>query len=188
VYQLNNSHLIGEHNRANMLAAIECARGLGISQASVQDGLLSFKGLDHRIELVMTHQSVRWYNDSKATNVESVLTALRAMDGPVILIAGGTDKGGSWTPLLEFSDQLKAVLAIGDASSIVMDTFSGHVGLVESCSEMSKAIIRANELSKPNDVVLLSPACSSFDQFDNYAHRGSVFRELVLELSGDQIV
>ena len=179
-YHLANPRLIGRHNRSNMLAAIECARGLSVSQEDVQDGLLSFNGLEHRIELVATQNGIRWYNDSKATNVASVATALHAMDGPVILIAGGTDKGGCWDPLLEFSPQIKAVLAIGEASPIVLDVFAGQVALLELCGELKVAVNRARELADEGDVVLLSPACSSFDQFDSYAHRGCVFRDLVL--------
>jgi UDP-N-acetylmuramoylalanine--D-glutamate ligase len=182
VYSLGNARLLGQHNRSNMLAAIECARRMGISVESVQEGLSSFQGLEHRIELVGTYDGVRWYNDSKATNVESALTALRAMDAPVILIAGGTDKGGSWAPMLDYAKNLKAVLAIGDATAIVLDAFAGRVTLLESCGKLETAVFRAREIAEANDIVLLSPACASFDQFENYAHRGNVFRQLVLEL------
>jgi UDP-N-acetylmuramoylalanine--D-glutamate ligase len=181
-YDLENPALPGLHNRSNMCAAIECARHLGAAPDKVRDGLRTFRGLPHRIELVGRVGGARWYNDSKATNVDSTLTALRALDGPKILIAGGRDKGAPWEPLLERASELKAVLAIGEAAPIVLRTFRGKVGCVEETKTLDAAVQRARSLAAPGDAVLLAPACASYDQFDNYEHRGDTFRRLVAAL------
>lgn len=180
-YNLANDALPGLHNRANMIAAIECVRHFDLPVLEVERGLRSFRGLPHRIELVRTLDQVRWYNDSKATNVDSAVIALRAVAGPKILIAGGKDKGAPWAPLVEVAREhnVTAVLAIGAATPLVMEAFAGAVPVLEDRSTLEQAIARARELAKPGSAVILSPACASFDQFKNYEHRGDSFRELV---------
>jgi UDP-N-acetylmuramoylalanine--D-glutamate ligase len=184
-YRLDNRRLPGLHNRANMCAAIECVRHFGVAPADVQRGLSSFGGLPHRIELIRELDGVRWYNDSKATNVDSTLIALRALPEPKILIAGGKDKGAPWTPLREIAagSGVKAVLAIGQAASIAEQCFKGVVPIVEITGTLEGAIARARGIAVRGDAVLLSPACASFDQFKNYEHRGERFRALVEALS-----
>ncbi len=182
-YTLTNPALVGEHNRANMAAAIECARLAGASQDGVQKGLLTFTGLPHRIELVGEVRGARWYNDSKATNVDSAMTAARAVAGPKILIAGGRDKGAPWEPLVDIlRGQLRAVLAVGEATPIVLRAFAGQAPVVEEMGTVERAVARAAELAQPGDAVLLSPACASLDQFKNYEVRGDLFRRLVQDL------
>lgn len=187
-YDLRNEMLPGIHNRANMLAAIECVRHFDVSVADVERGLKSFRGLPHRIELVRTLNEVRWYNDSKATNVDSAVIALRAVSGAKVLIAGGKDKGAPWAPLVETAREhgVHAVLAIGAATPLVMAAFQGAVPVLEDSGTLDQAIRRARQLAKPGGAVLLSPACASFDQFKNYEHRGDVFRDLVNQLEGDR--
>jgi UDP-N-acetylmuramoylalanine--D-glutamate ligase len=187
-YDLRNDALPGMHNRANMIAAIECARHLGVTPDAVQRGLRTFKGLPHRIELIRTIGDLRFYNDSKATNIDSAVIALRALREPKILIAGGKDKGAPWTPLREIAKEtgVKAVLAIGAAAPIVLAAFSGVVSIVEDTKTLEGAILRARQIASPGDAVLLSPACASFDQFKNYEHRGDTFRSIVQALEEEE--
>lgn len=179
-YVLDNPRLVGLHNRANMAAAIECARLAGAAIDGVQAGLADFAGLPHRIELVGERDGVRWYNDSKATNVDSAVTAARAVAGPKILIAGGKDKGAPWAPLVDaLRGQLRAVLAIGEATPIVTAAFAGAAPIVESVGTLGAAVERAGALAQAGDAVLLAPACASFDQFKSYEDRGDQFRAMV---------
>lgn len=182
-YNLTNPALVGAHNRANMAAAIECARLAGASERGVQSGLATFAGLPHRIELVGEARGARWYNDSKATNVDSAITAARAVAGSKILIAGGRDKGASWDPLVEvLRGELRAVLAVGEATPLVLRAFAGAAPVVEDVGTVEKAVARAAQLAQRGDAVLLSPACASLDQFKNYEVRGDLFRTLVRDL------
>ncbi|MEQ9496374.1 MAG: UDP-N-acetylmuramoyl-L-alanine--D-glutamate ligase [Deltaproteobacteria bacterium] len=177
-YQLSAPWIVGTHNKANACAAIECARAMGVAPADVQAGLDAFGGLPHRLELVRDEGGTRWFNDSKATNIESVFTALTALAGRrVVWIAGGRDKGAPWAPLAGLvDDRVEAVLAIGEAASIVEAAFGSKVERVET---LERAVARARELAGPGVDVLLAPGCASFDQFKDYAERGDVFRRLV---------
>ncbi|MFO0726877.1 MAG: UDP-N-acetylmuramoyl-L-alanine--D-glutamate ligase [Myxococcota bacterium] len=182
-YDLDNPYLPGLHNRSNMAAAIECARALGASPDEVQAGLHSFRGLPHRIELVSNAGGARWYNDSKATNIDSTITAVRAVTGPKILIAGGRDKGAPWDGLVDLvAPDLIAVLAVGEATPIVMKAFAGRAPVLEDVGTVERAVARAAELVRPGCAVLLSPACASLDQFKNYEVRGDLFRRLAQAL------
>jgi UDP-N-acetylmuramoylalanine--D-glutamate ligase len=186
-YLLDNPRLPGLHNRANMCAAIECARYFDLTPELVERGIQSFRGLPHRIELIREISGVKYYNDSKATNVDSTLIALRALAGPKILIAGGKDKGAPWTPLREIARAggVRAVLAIGQAASIVQETFEGVVSIVEKVETLEGALARARQIARAGDSVLLSPACASFDQFENYEHRGDRFRAIVAAMPAE---
>ena len=180
VYRLDNPALPGIHNRANIAAAIECARHVdGVRPEQIQHGIGSFSGLAHRLERIPTNDGVAWYNDSKATNVKAAVTGVVGIDGPKILIMGGLDKGGSWAPLVEAAQggEVKAVLAIGAAESMVKAAFTGFH--VERVGTLERAVARARILAVPGDSVLLSPACASFDQFRNFEERGDRFRSLV---------
>lgn len=179
-YDLATPSLLGHHNRANAIAAIECVRHFDIPQEAVQRGLHTFRGLPHRLELIREVGGVRWFNDSKATNVDSSITGVTALPGPIILIAGGKDKGVPWAPLVEAGrGKVKAVLAIGQATPIVLAAYQGQVPVLEDVGTLEAAVARARRLAESGDQVLLSPACASFDQFKNYEHRGEVFRGLV---------
>ncbi|MCK6549336.1 UDP-N-acetylmuramoyl-L-alanine--D-glutamate ligase [Myxococcota bacterium] len=183
-YSLANPAQPGLHNRANMIAAIEAARHVGVPAEAVARGLLTFRGLPHRIELVGTIDGVAYYNDSKATNVDSSVIAVRALPAPKILIAGGKDKGAPWAPLVDASVRtgVKAVLAIGKTPKIVLDAFTGVIPIVEDLGTLEAALVRARALAVPGDAVLLSPACASYDQFKHFEHRGDVFRALVAKM------
>jgi UDP-N-acetylmuramoylalanine--D-glutamate ligase len=180
-YLLRNRALRGRHNVENALAALLCARLLGVPGDAAQRGLDRFPGLPHRLQLVRERAGVEWVNDSKATNVDSTTVALAAFPSGrprVVVIMGGTGKGAPYTPLRElFPGRVKALLTIGeDAPAVERDL--GDLVPTESCGEMTKAVARAAALAGPGDVVLLSPACASYDQFDHYEHRGDVFRGL----------
>jgi UDP-N-acetylmuramoylalanine--D-glutamate ligase len=184
-YRLGSRALPGAHNRSNASAAIECARHFDdVTPEAVQAGLDTFPGLPHRLEEVLVRGGVRWINDSKATNVDSAVIGVRAIDGPKILIAGGKDKGSSWAPLVDAAraQGVRAVLAIGAASPLVEAAFTGFD--VTPCGTIERAVEIARSIARPGDSVLLSPACASFDQFRNFEHRGDRFRELVRTATG----
>jgi UDP-N-acetylmuramoylalanine--D-glutamate ligase len=186
-YRITNPALLGVHNRANACAAIECARAHPSSRVEgVQHGLDTFPGLPHRIERVAVIDEVTWYNDSKATNVDSAVTGVRAIGAPKILIAGGKDKGSSWAPLVEAAkeNKVKLVLAIGAALPIVAASFRDSGIDVREVQTLDRAVAVARQLAKPGDAVLLSPACASFDQFKNFEDRGDQFRAMVQAMVG----
>jgi UDP-N-acetylmuramoylalanine--D-glutamate ligase len=180
-YLLRNRALRGRHNVENALAALTCAWLLGVPGDAVQRGLDRFPGLPHRLQLVRERNGVEWVNDSKATNVDSTSVALAAFAPGrprVVVVMGGLGKGAPYTPLRElFAGRVKALLTIGeDAPAVERDL--GDLCPTESCGTLDKAVARAAALATAGDVVLLSPACASYDQFDHYEHRGDVFRKL----------
>ena len=172
----------GSHNVLNAMAAASVGYLAGVSPASIRATLRNFKGVEHRLEFVREVNGVRYYNDSKATNVDSVRYALQAFTDPVILLLGGRDKGNDYGRILDLVKQrVKTVLALGESAEKVESSFQASLP-VRRVSSMSDAVSAAAGLAKPGDVVLLSPACASFDWFDNYEHRGRVFKELVHRL------
>jgi UDP-N-acetylmuramoylalanine--D-glutamate ligase len=185
-YLLRNPALRGRHNRENAMAAVACARLAGAPPSAVQAGLDSFPGLPHRLERVAEGRGVEWVNDSKATNVDSTSVGLAAFPAGlprVVLIMGGRGKGAPYTPLRPlFAGRVKALLTIGEDAPAVERELSG-LAPTESCRTLDGAARRAVDLSGPGDVVLLSPACASYDQFRNYEERGEAFRRLAMELS-----
>lgn len=180
-FSLEKSGLIGPHNRENIAAACLAAREHGATDAGIQQAIDDFKGLPHRLETVATVQGVRFVNDSKATNVDAVNRALECFDRPVVLIMGGRNKKGDFT-LLKSSvrKHVKTLVAMGEARDEIVTALAGdpEKGIVEAGS-MQAAVEKALEKAEPGDTVLLSPACASFDMFDNYAQRGDRFRQAV---------
>jgi UDP-N-acetylmuramoylalanine--D-glutamate ligase len=178
--------LRGRHNLENAMAAALCARLLGVDGARVQAGLDAFKGLPHRLELVREKDGVEWVNDSKATNVDSTQVGLAAFPAGrphVILVLGGRGKRAPYAPLGPlFEGRVKALLTIGeDAPAIEREL--GALASTERCGDLATAVRRAGDLARTGDVVLLSPACASYDQFRSYEDRGETFRRLVGELA-----
>ncbi len=174
--------LKGAHNIENVLAACAAAYLAGADPASIAAGVKSFKGVEHRLEFVAAIAGVEYYNDSKATNVDATLKAIESFPGPLIAILGGKDKGGGYTELIEpLRQRARLVLLIGAAAEKIASQLGGAVP-IEHAGTLERAVEIANERSKPGDVVLLAPACASFDQFENYEHRGRVFKELVAKL------
>ncbi len=181
--------LRGLHNVENVMAAALVARLAGASLPSIGPAVESFPGVEHRIEFVRELEGVRYYNDSKATNVDATLKAIHAFDGGLWIILGGKDKGSDYRPLrAPLHERAKAVLLIGAeppypyaAAPLIQQTLAGVVP-VRECGTLFGALRYAREQAAPGDVVLLAPACASFDQFENYEHRGNVFKQLVSEL------
>jgi UDP-N-acetylmuramoylalanine--D-glutamate ligase len=177
--------LAGRHNAANALAALAlCEAGLGIEPGRLLAGLRAFRGLPHRVELVAERtDGVRFYDDSKGTNVGATLAALQGFDRPVVLIAGGDGKGQDFAPLAPaVAARARAVVLIGrDAVRIEAALAAAGVPL-EHAADLGAAVARAAALAQRGDGVLLSPACASLDMFRNYAHRAEVFVDAVRRL------
>lgn len=171
--------LPGMHNRENAAAAALAALSCGASMAGIRQALSEFTLSDHRIAFVREVDGIRFYNDSKATNVDAVLRALESFESGVILILGGREKGLDFAPLVpEVKARAKAVIGMGEAAGHIMETFEG-VCPAYACQEMSGAVNKAVSLSDKGDVVLLSPACASFDLYANYQERGKDFARIV---------
>lgn len=174
--------LRGEHNVENVLAACAASFLAGADPAAIANGVKSFKGVEHRLEFVAEIGGVSFYNDSKATNVDAALKAIEAFPGPLLVILGGKDKGSPYVPLREpLRQRARAAFTIGAAAEKIA-TELGDAMPVQHAGTLDRALEYAMEAAKPGDVVLLAPACSSFDQFENYEHRGRVFKELVANL------
>jgi UDP-N-acetylmuramoylalanine--D-glutamate ligase len=181
-YDLSGTALNTAPNLQNAAAAILAARLMGCLQADIQKGLEAFTPLAHRMTIVAEIGGVSYIDDSKATNVGAVYSALEGMKQPVILIAGGRDKGGDYSILSELvHKKVKHMLLIGEASDKMSRAFLAFTN-VEVCDTLLEAVTLANSLAEPGDAVLLSPACASFDMFSSYAERGDVFQKSVLDL------
>jgi UDP-N-acetylmuramoylalanine--D-glutamate ligase len=181
-YSLAKTPLKGIHNVENMMAALTAARIFGCSKKSIQTVLDRFKGLEHRLEFVREIKGVRFYNDSKGTNVGSVVKSLQSFSEPVTLIAGGKDKNGDLSPLEALiQKRVKHLILIGEAKERMNRELGGLTDTVMA-KTMEKAVVLAHQKAKAGEVVLLSPACSSFDMFKDYKERGQVFKEAVKRL------
>jgi UDP-N-acetylmuramoylalanine--D-glutamate ligase len=174
--------LPGRHNLLNAMAAAAAALALGVAPATIERALTAFTGLPHRIEFVRDKDGVRYVDDSKGTNVGAVVEALAATSGPVILIAGGVDKGGDYEPLrAPLMAKVRLLILIGAAREKMRDALAGATA-IETAPTLAEAVRIAAAHARRGDTVMLSPACSSFDQFKDYAERGRVFQELVRAL------
>jgi len=179
-----NSPLIGQHNRQNTLAAVLCARIAGLSATQIEAALATFRNADHRLQLVGELNGVRFINDSKATNVEATWYALDGVRQPIIWIAGGTDKGNDYSTLKPLAqERVKALICLGVDNEKLCANFRDVVPQLEETQDVREAVRRAAELAQPGDVVLLSPACASFDLFKNYEDRGRQFAAAVEKLN-----
>ncbi len=178
-----NLPLNGYHNALNMTAAVQTAMFLGVGSNDIQKALGTFKNAPHRLEKVRTLNEIDFVNDSKATNVEAVYYALDSFENSLIWIAGGTDKGNDYDTILALvKKKVKVLICLGKDNSKLLSFFYGHIPLIEQTQSMEVAVEYAYKLAEPKDVVLLSPACASFDLFDNYRLRGEVFTEKVKRL------
>jgi UDP-N-acetylmuramoylalanine--D-glutamate ligase len=174
--------LKGAHNIENVLAAVCVARLATISAESIRASVGSFSAVEHRLELVRKVDGVEFYNDSKATNVDATTKAVASFSKGVHLILGGKDKDSDYGLMAELlKERVKVVYTIGSAAEKIERQLHGVVKMV-AAGTMQTAVAEAAKAAVAGDVVLLSPACSSFDQFENYEHRGRVFRQLVNEL------
>jgi UDP-N-acetylmuramoylalanine--D-glutamate ligase len=175
--------LKGKHNQYNTMAAGIAAATLGLRKDKIREAIESFETLEHRMEHVSTVRGVEFINDSKATNVNSTWYALESMEKPTILILGGVDKGNDYSLLLEMvKEKVKAIVCMGVDNRKIHEAFGSHVELIVNTTSAAEAVQSAFHFAGKGDVVLLSPACASFDLFKNYEDRGRQFKEAVREL------
>ncbi|MFY0625612.1 MAG: UDP-N-acetylmuramoyl-L-alanine--D-glutamate ligase [Reichenbachiella sp.] len=183
VIDVHNLPLLGKHNYYNQMAAILVAIELGVSLEQILTGLKTFKNVEHRLEIVTEVEGVLFINDSKATNVDAVYYALEAMDRSIVWIAGGINKGNDYTQIKQLvKEKVKNLVCLGKDNRHLINEFSQDVNKYNEVSSADEAVDIAFELANPGDVVLLSPACASFDLFKNYEERGDLFKKAVLRL------
>jgi UDP-N-acetylmuramoylalanine--D-glutamate ligase len=181
-----NIAILGEHNLLNILAALNAVSGYGIPTAHIKQVLKQFSGIEHRLEYVTTIDGADYYNDSKATNVDSVKYALKSFSKPVIIILGGRDKDADFSTLLPLLKRhAKKAILIGEATAKIGKIIKNEIDYTIAAS-MKDAVVEAKHIARAGDVILLSPACASYDMFDNFEQRGKVFKEIVYSLSGIQ--
>ena len=181
-FSLTAVKIKGVHNVENMMAAIAATKALGVRHEVIQKTLDTFPGLEHRLEFVRERNGVRYFNDSKGTNVGAVEKSLASFSEPVILIAGGIDKGGDYGPLQNcIRQRVRRLVLFGAAKDIIAEAL-GHLTETVVLTDLAAAVADAAAHAQAGDVVLLSPACSSFDMFRNYAERGQAFKSLVCAL------
>src|ERR1700756_1251038 len=184
IISLHSISLRGEHNVENVLAAVCASRLAGAPTDAVRRAIEKFKAVEHRLEYVATLNGVDYYNDSKATNVDATAKAIAAFSTGIHLILGGKDKNSDYTQLCQLlRERVRAVYTIGSAAAKIESQLRGVVS-IHSCETLDRAVSAAASAAHPGEVVLLAPACSSFDQFESYEHRGRVFKELVNEWRG----
>ncbi|HSK01636.1 MAG TPA: UDP-N-acetylmuramoyl-L-alanine--D-glutamate ligase [Kofleriaceae bacterium] len=181
-YPVDDLVIVGNHNLENAMCAYLAARDVGVPVDAVRAGARAYRPLPHRMELVGDRGGIHYYDDSKGTNVASVAASVRGFPRPLVLIAGGVDKGGSYAPMLEALDGLcKGIVLIGQAAPLIRQAAAAH-GVaypVLDAGDLHDAVRRATELCGSGDAVVLSPACASYDMFQNFGHRGRVFRDAV---------
>ncbi|MCF6268295.1 MAG: UDP-N-acetylmuramoyl-L-alanine--D-glutamate ligase [Melioribacteraceae bacterium] len=178
----NSLKVKGEHNKYNAMATINLAKIIGIENNKIEESLKSFAGVEHRLESVREINGIEFVNDSKATNVDSVWYALRSFNNPLRLILGGKDKGNDYSSIVEqVKNNVKKIYAIGSSAEKIISYFVSMVE-VEKMETLEGTVLKAYQEANAGDVVLLSPACASFDMFDSYEHRGKIFKQSVMKL------
>jgi len=183
IMKVSEIPLKGAHNLENVLAGVSIGALVGCQPDQIRDAVHNFRAVEHRLEFVLKVAGVDYYNDSKATNVDATMKALESFPANIHLILGGKDKGSDYTVLNDLLRQrVKRVYTIGAAAAKIESQISGAAEIAAS-QTLENAVRRASELAQPGDIVLLAPACASFDQFQNYEHRGRVFKEVVQSLA-----
>ena len=177
-YSRDLSPLVGIHNSENLLSVLLTSHIYGIDRTVIEESLRAFKGLSHRMEFIREKDAIRFYNDSKATNVDATSKALESMTSKVVLIAGGKDKGGSYRVIADFSGRIKGLVLFGEAKEKIEQELGAHVS-THVVATLSEAVEKAFNLAGPGDTILFSPMCSSFDMFRDYKDRGDTFRRIV---------
>ncbi len=175
--------LEGKHNLKNAMAATSVAKLMQIRKATIRESLANFQGVEHRLEKTLKIQGVQYINDSKATNVNATFYALDSMNGPTVWILGGVDKGNDYSELLALvNEKVKAIVCLGVDNKKIIDAFNNIVDVMVEVDSMTDAVRTAQRLAEKGDTVLLSPACASFDLFENYEDRGKQFKNAVQNL------
>ena len=182
-YQSEKFQLKGRHNELNANAALLAAMSVGIKEQSCCDTIDQFESVKHRLQNVKTIAGVEYINDSKATNVDAVYYALDGIDKPIVWIAGGVDKGNEYEVLFPFLKKVKALICLGKDNKKLKTVFNGKIEAIQEADSMESALEIASSMAVSGDVVLLSPACASFDLFNSYEHRGDCFIEEVKNLN-----
>ena len=183
IMPINKLALEGKHNVKNTMAATTVAQLMNIRKATIRESLTNFQGAEHRLEKVLKIQGVQYINDSKATNVNSVFYALDSMTTPTVWIVGGVDKGNDYDELMPLvREKVKGIICLGVDNKKLADKFEGLVDMFVETTSMSEAVKIANKMAERGDTVLLSPACASFDLFENYEDRGRQFKQAVQNL------
>jgi|TARA_B110000914_G_C15507172_1_gene468872 UDP-N-acetylmuramoylalanine--D-glutamate ligase len=177
---INKLALKGTHNIFNSMAAAMAARVFEVSDDVIRESLIDFENIEHRLEYVLTVHGVDFINDSKATNVNAAWYAIESMNKPFVWIIGGIDKGNDYSELIKVANKknLKAIICLGDNNDKIVEAFKNKV-VIEQANDMREAVMKSYNLSDTGDAVLLSPACASFDLFENFEHRGSEFKKMV---------
>ena len=175
--------LRGRHNLLNAMAASTVAKLLDVTKETIRESLLNFKGAPHRLEPVLKIQKIQYINDSKATNVNAAYFALESMSAPTVWIVGGVDKGNDYEMLYPLvREKVKAIICLGVDNQKIIDAFQSITDLMMETQSMKEAVLIANKIAQKNENVLLSPACASFDLFQNYEDRGDQFKKAIREL------
>jgi UDP-N-acetylmuramoylalanine--D-glutamate ligase len=178
-----NFTLKGRHNLLNAMAASTVANLLEVSKKTIRESLLNFKGAPHRLEQVLKIEKINFINDSKATNINSVYFALESMKSPTVWIVGGVDKGNDYEALYPLvREKVKAIVCLGIDNQKIIDSFNPFIDIILETQSMKQAVMIAHKIADKNENVLLSPACASFDLFENYEDRGMQFKQAVREL------
>ncbi|MFO7986714.1 MAG: UDP-N-acetylmuramoyl-L-alanine--D-glutamate ligase [Desulfatiglandaceae bacterium] len=178
-FLIHNFVLPGSHNLENLLGATLAAEALGIGPDIIQKSMDTFRGLPHRLEYVGNIHGISFYNDSKATNVDAAVRAIRSFERPLILIAGGRHKGADYAPLVTAAlGRVKGAVFLGEATELLARSFAQKIPFWVA-GEMEEAVLKAFSMASKGDAVLLAPACASFDMFSDYAHRGNVFKTCI---------
>lgn len=177
VLPLSCIKLVGKHNLQNIVVAISCVKKLGVSNDNILEVISSFTGVEHRLEFVKEIDKVKYYNDSKATNTDATITALKSFEKGVILLVGGFEKGLDMKPLHPYLACVKKVIGFGASGQRLVEDLVGNQGIV--VNNLQEAVLKAKELAVENDVILLSPTTSSFDQYSCFEERGKHFKDIV---------
>jgi UDP-N-acetylmuramoylalanine--D-glutamate ligase len=180
---INQLALEGKHNVKNTMAATAVAQLMNIRKATIRESLTNFQGAEHRLEKVLKINNVQYINDSKATNVNATFFALDSMNSPTVWIVGGVDKGNDYDELMALvREKVKGIICLGVDNKKLSDKFEGLVDMFVETTSMSEAVKIASKMAEKGDTVLLSPACASFDLFENYEDRGKQFKQAVQNL------
>lgn len=180
---LNQLNIRGQHNAQNSMAAGLAASALGLKNEDIRESMSTFHSLEHRLEDAGLKRNVLYINDSKATNVNSVWYALESMEQPVIWIVGGVDKGNDYSKIVDLvREKVKAIVCLGKDNRKIHEAFSKVVDMIVNTESMEDAVSSAAHFADSGDAVLLSPACASFDLFENYEERGRRFKQVVNSL------
>ena len=175
--------LQGKHNLYNSMAAGIATRILDLRKEVIRESLSDFQNVEHRLETVASVHGIEFINDSKATNVNSTWYALESLSRPVVWILGGVDKGNDYAELMALvEEKVKAIICLGKDNQKIIDAFKGKIQIIEESNSAEDAVRKAYEIGVKGDVVLLSPACASFDLFENYEDRGHQFKKAVKAL------